>query len=156
LPPALLFAALGLALAFSDRKRLPLMMLITAAIAAPVSFVPFSHSWADGLFLGCWASVLLAGVVVHLPGGVGPRLAAILALDVGFWGGAVIAVAGHPLDLAISLPWVALAYPGAWLVKSKWQIAVKVLASWLIAVALLSATLQITTPTPGYVPDHMD
>jgi hypothetical protein len=41
-------------------------------------------------------------------------------------------------------------------VATKRQIVVKVFASWLIAIALLSATLQVTTPTPGYVPDHMD
>ena len=80
----------------------------------------------------------------------------MLAIDVGIWGGAVIAVAGKPLDLALSAPWLLLALPGGWLVRTKRQIAVKVLASWLIAVSLLVATLQITTPTPGYVQDHMD
>lgn len=156
LPPALLFAALGLALAFAPRRFVGWARLAVALQAVLVSFVPISHQWADPLFFGCWLSVLTCALVVHLPGGVGARLAIVLALDAGFWAGSVIAVAGKPTDLMIALPCVLLALPGAWLVARKWQIAVKVLASWLIAVALLAGTLQITTPTPGYVPDHMD
>ena len=156
LPPALLFAAFGLALAFAKRRSLLPAILATAVIAALVSFVPIGGQWADPCFLGCWISVLIAAVSVHLPRGLGPRLAILLAVDIGVWGGAVIAVAGKPLDLALSAPWLLLALPAGWLVRTKRQIAVKVLASWLIAVSLLAATLQITTPTPGYVQDHMD
>ena len=156
LPPALLIAAFALALAFAPRKIFVTAMIAMAIPAVLISFVPVGHQWADPLFFGCWVSVLACALVVHLPGGVGPRLAIVLALDAGFWAGAVIAVAGKPPDLLIALPCVLLAFPGAWLVAKKWQIAVKVLASWLIAVALLVGTLQITTPTPGYVPDHMD
>jgi len=156
LPPALLIAALGLALAFAPRKIFIPAMIAMAIPAVVVGFVPIGQQWADPLFFGCWASVLACALAVHLPRGLGPRLAILLALDGGFWAGAVIAVAGKPIDLLISLPCVLLALPGAWLVATKRQIAVKVLASWLIAVALLAATLQITTPTPGYVPDHMD
>ena len=156
LPPALLFAALGLALAFGPRKRFGWAILAAAVPALVVSLVPIGPQWADAMFLGCWISLVVTALCVHLPRGLGPWLAIALALNAGFWGGAVIGVAGKLIDLAISLPWILLALPGSWLVTSKRQIAVKVIASWLIAVALLSATLQITTPTPGYVPDHMD
>ena len=156
LPPALLFAAFGLALAFAQRRSLLPAILTAAAIAAVLSFVPIGSQWADPIFLACWISVLIAALSVHLPRGLGPRLAIVLAIDIGVWGGAVIAVSGKPLDLALSAPWMLLALPGGWLVHTKRQIAVKVLASWLIAVSLLIATLQVTTPTPGYVQDHMD
>jgi hypothetical protein len=156
LPPALLFAAFGLALAFAQRRTLLPAILTATAIAALVSFIPIGSQWADPIFLACWASVLVAALSVHLPRGVGPRLAMAMAVDVGACGGAVIAVAGKPLDLAIAAPWLLLSLPGGWLVHTKRQIAVKVLASWLIAVSLLVGTLQITTPTPGYVQDHMD
>lgn len=156
LPPALLFAALGLALAFAPRRILIWAALAAAVPALLLSFVPFGQQWADPLFLGCWVSVLAAAGAVHLPRGLGPRLAMLLALDVGVWAGAVIGVAGKPVDLAESLPCLLLALPGGWLVATRRPIVVKVFSSWLIAIALLSATLQITTPTPGYVPDHMD
>jgi hypothetical protein len=35
-------------------------------------------------------------------------------------------------------------------------IVVKVVSSWLIAVAVLAATLQFLPVTPGYMPDHLD
>ncbi len=106
--------------------------------------------------MGCWASVVIAAVSVHLPRGLGSRLAVALALNTGVWTGAVIALAGAPLDLAKSLPWVLLCLPGGWIVANGRSIFLKVAASWLIAVAVLVATLPVVTPTPGYVPDHMD
>ena len=156
LPPALLFAALGLALAFARRRHLAPCIALAAVLAVLVSFIPLGTQWRDPIFLGCWISVIAVAASVHLPGGVGLKLSLFLAADAGLWGGGVIAVAGKPLDLAESIPLVLLCLPGAWLVAGKRGIAVKVLASWLIAVALLAATLQLTTPTPGYVPDHMD
>ena len=156
LPPALLFAALGMALAFAPRRIRFWAALAAAAPALLMSFVPFSQQWADPLFLGCWITVLASAGSVHLPGGLGPRLAMLLALNVGVWAGAVVGVAGKPIDLAVSLPCILLSLPGGWLVATKRPIVVKIFSSWLIAIALLSATLQVTTPTPGYVPDHMD
>lgn len=35
-------------------------------------------------------------------------------------------------------------------------LAVKVVVSWLIAVALLNAALRLLPVTPGYLPDHVE
>jgi hypothetical protein len=35
-------------------------------------------------------------------------------------------------------------------------LALRVIASWLIAVAMLGALLQFLPVTPGYLPDHME
>lgn len=156
LPPALLFAAFGFALAFGPRRMLAPCLALMALVAIAFGFVRIGHQWQDAVFMGCWISVIIAAAVVHLPGGVGPRLALVLALNTGIWGGAVISAAGGSLDFIKALPCALVCLPGSWLVATKRQIVIKVLTSWLIAVALLSATLQITTPTPGYVPDHMD
>ena len=155
LPPALICAALGFALAYApQRARLvSLGLLVLAAGAA--SFLVLPTAWQDGIFLGCWASVVLAALAIHLPRGVGPRLAAALALNSGLWAGAVIASAGSRWDLAKALPAVLLCFPAAWLVATRRGIAVKVAASWLIAIAILAAALPLV-PTPGYKPDHMD
>lgn len=155
LPPALLCAAFGLALAFAPRRIAPyaLAILILAALAA--SFLIFPSSWQDGVFLGCWISVVLIALSVHVPRGIGPRLTLILALDCGFWVGAVIAAAGAKTDLLKALPLALLCLPGAWFVSTKRGIAIKVATSWLIAIAILSAALPLV-PTPGYKPDHMD
>jgi len=156
LPPALLCAALGFALAFAPRRAILPSLLALATCACAVVWRGLDASWRDGAFIGCWISVIAAAAAVHLPRGVPIWLAVALGLNAGAWAGAVIAVAGAPVDLARSLPAALLCLPGAWLVATGRRIALKVAASWLIAVALLAASLPLITPTPGYVPDHMD
>jgi len=46
--------------------------------------------------------------------------------------------------------------PAVWTVDRRVLIALRVVASWLIAVALLGAILQFIPVTPGYMPDHME
>ncbi|CAN5715460.1 hypothetical protein BH11PSE1_BH11PSE1_05150 [soil metagenome] len=100
--------------------------------------------------------MVITAATVHLPKGLNGPLALVLSLNAGVWCGAVIAAAGAPLDLAKAAPWVLLAFPGTWVVARGWGVGIKVLASWLVAVAILGAALQTTTPTPGYVADHME
>ena len=59
------------------------------------------------------------------------------------------------MDLAIALPCVLILLVGRPVVVGGWGIGVKVVASWLTAVAIL-ATMVSLTPTPGYVQDHME
>jgi len=109
---------------------------------------------AGGRFLGLLA--IASAATVHLPKGLGPRAALALSINAGFWSGAVIALAGSQLDLLKALPCAFVLLPAAWLVSRRAPIAVKVVASWLIAVAILAATLQFLPVTPGYMPDHME
>jgi hypothetical protein len=60
------------------------------------------------------------------------------------------------LDVAKALVCVLLVFPAAFVVDWRAPIIVKVVASWLIAVAILAATLQFLPVTPGYLPDHLD
>lgn len=46
--------------------------------------------------------------------------------------------------------------PAAWIVDRRVLIALRMVASWLIAVAMLGALLQFLPVTPGYMPDHME
>jgi len=46
--------------------------------------------------------------------------------------------------------------PALWIVDRRVLIALRVVASWLIAVAMLGAMLQFIPVTPGYMPDHME
>lgn len=156
LPPALLCAALGFALAFAPRRVILPALLALAAPAAFIAWLRVDPAWMDAAFVGCWISIIVAAASVHLPQRVSPMLAMVLAINTGVWVGAVIAVAGVPLDLAKSIPLVLICLPGAWLVGKGRQIVLKVGAGWLIAIALLVATLPMVTPTPGYVADHMN
>ena len=156
LPPALLFAALGLALTFAPQRAWVPSLAVLAATAAALTFAPVPLAWREGVFLGCWMSAIASAATVHLPKGLGPRAALALSINAGFWSGAVIALAGSQLDLLKALPCAFVLLPAAWLVSRRAPIAVKVVASWLIAVAILAATLQFLPVTPGYMPDHME
>ena len=48
-----------------------------------------------------------------------------------------------------------ISIPARWLARGKFNIAVKVVASWMIAIASLSLFVTLI-PTPGYKPDHME
>jgi hypothetical protein len=156
LPPALLCAALGLALAYAPRRAWGLSVVALALTAISLAIAPVPPSWLDGVFLGCWISVAASAATVHLPGGPSPRGAFALSLNAGFWSGAVVALAGSRLDLLTALLCVLVLVPAALLVGWRAPIVVKVVSSWLIAVAVLAATLQFLPVTPGYMPDHMD
>jgi hypothetical protein len=156
LPPALLAGALGFALAFAPRRVNAAAVGVFVITACLASLWKPDPGWIDAIFYACWGSVVMTALSVHLPRTIGLQLGLMLAANAGLWAGAVIAVAGVPLDLAKSLPWVLICIPAAWLIGRHFQIAIKVVASWLIAVSLLAAALPATTPTPGYVGDHME
>ena len=158
LPAALIFAALGFALSFAPRRvRAPALLVaaIAATLAAMLLDVPPGGSRAVLVYFACWASVVVAAASVHLPGGLPEGAAAALSLVCGTAAGAVVAEAGSLQNLALAVPAALVILPASWLVSSGRGIAVKVVTSWLIAIALLAAFLPIT-PTPGYAPDHME
>jgi len=106
--------------------------------------------------MGCWMSLAATAMLVHLPCGVRPRGALALSINAGLWSGAVIALAGSPLDLYKALLCVPVLLPAVALTVGRAPIVAKVISSWLIAVAVLAATLQCLPVTPGYMPDHLD
>jgi hypothetical protein len=155
LPAALLCAAAGLALAFVPRKAVAPALAILCAGAVAVSLVPTTGNMAELAFLGCWATILLFAASVHVPGGVPASLAIGASGFAGLCVGAVISAEGVPFDLVRSLPLSLAVILAAKIIDRGGQIAIKIVLSWLAAVALLAALLP-ATGTPGYVPDHMD
>ncbi|MBI3677329.1 MAG: hypothetical protein HY243_12020 [Proteobacteria bacterium] len=124
--------------------------------AIAVTFAPLPAAWLEAVFLATWISVAANAASVHLPGGITSRGALALSLNTGIWCGAVIALSGSRLDLVKALPCVFILVPAAWIVRRHTPIIVKVVSSWLIAVAVLAATLQFLPVTPGYMPDHLE
>jgi len=155
LPPALLCAALGFALAFVRGRRLGLSIGLLIFGAVLVEAIRFPLAWREAAFIGLWLSTIAAAASVHLPGGPPPKISLAFSLNAGIWSGAVISVSGQPLDLLKALPAVLFVLPAAWLVARQRGVFVKVAASWLIAISCLCAVLPLI-PTPGYMPDHMD
>ena len=155
LPPALLSAALGLALAYAPPRARSAAVLVLWIAAPLVALVSLAQHWEEAVFLACWAAVILAAASVHLPRGLSMQLALALALAIAVLAGMVSAVAGSLPTLLLALPWVLVTIPAAWLIAQGRGIGVKIVSSWLIAIALLSAALPLT-PTPGYEPDHLE
>jgi len=155
-PPALLFAALGLALAFAPRSVWAPSLLALCATLGAFSFLPVPQVWREGVFLGCWITVIATAASVHLVRGLSPGAALALSLNAGVWASAVVGLSGSRLDLLKALPCVLILWPASWVVRRHAAVAVKVLSSWVIAVAVLAATLQLLPVTPGYLLDHLE
>lgn len=156
LPPALLCAAVALALVFAPRRAwLPSLVTLTITTVV-LAALPIPREWLEGVFLGCWASVAATAVTVHVPRGITASSAVGLSFNAGLWSGAEVALAGSRLDIAKALACALLLFPAACIVDWRAPIIVKVVASWLGAVAILAATLQFLPVTPGYLPDHLD
>lgn len=146
--PSLLVAA-ALALLQPGTAAIALYVFATVLVAS-LTLPPQLGEW---VFLGCWSSVLLSAGCVHL------RRApphTVLAAYAGLWSGAVITLDGSRLDLLASLLVLLFLHPLARLGMARAPLVVKMAASWLVAVACLSALLQLLPTTPGYVPDHLE
>lgn len=155
-PPSLLAAALGLCLGFAPRGSRAIGLVLFAGTATTVSFVRLPGGALEGVFAACWASVILTAASVHAGSILGKAPALFLAVNAGIWTGAVIGMAGAPGDLLKALPWVLVAYPAIRIAPTRGAIALKIISSWLIAVAALAALLPFLPVTPGYLPDHLD
>ena len=156
LPPAILCTALGLALASADKKFWLLGILGGGAVAGAGMWIRLPASWPDAVFLGCWSSTVLNALRVHVAKPWSRTSTLLLCSNTGIWTSAVISVAGRKADLLLALPCTLALLPAAWAIRRGGSIAVKIVSSWLIAVAILAATLQFLSVTPGYLPDHMD
>jgi hypothetical protein len=156
LPPALLCAAAGLALAFAPRRVWLPSLLTLSVTTILLAALPIPREWLEGVFLGCWASLAATAVTVHLPRGMTASGALGLSFNAGLWSGAEVALAGSRLDIAEALACVWLLFPAAFIVAWRAPIIIKIVASWFVAVAILAATLQFLPVTPGYLPDHLD
>jgi hypothetical protein len=155
-PPALLFLALGLALAFSPRRAWRPSLLALLATLGAGAFVRVPQTWLEGVFFACWISVIATAASVHLGRGLKTWAAIALSLNAAVWASAVVSLSGSKLDLLKALPCVLIFLPAAWVVSRYASIPVKVVSSWVIAVAVLAAALQLLPVTPGYLPDHLE
>ena len=155
-PPALLFAALGLELAFAPREaRAPSLLALLLTLVA-LLFLPIPHAWLEGVFLACWISVIATAASVHLTRKLSASAALVLSINAGIWADAVTRLSGSPLDLLEALPWVLTLWPASWVMSRYGTIPIKVVSSWLVAIAALAAVLQLLPVTPGYMPDHLE
>lgn len=150
---ACLCGALGLALTFSKPRVTLLSLGIVAASALAAAL--FATAAAAPLAVpAAWLSVMATALAVYWPGGVGIVSGPALALNAGAWCGILIAGTGTP-DIALFMGLAGLAFPARRLAASRLALALRIAASWLVAVAALAIALPLVA-TPGYQADHSD
>jgi hypothetical protein len=155
LPSVMLCVALALPLGFASARTSAMAVAALLAGSACALLLPFAANHDDAIFAGCWISTLILAGCVHLPRGMNRATALVLGANAGVWAGLVAQAGGAASNLLIALPLVLLCLPARWLVQSGRGIALKVVASWLMAIAGMEVVLTLI-PTPGYKPDHMD
>lgn len=167
LAPSLLCAACGLALAFAPlpvRWTSAALAAVAAIAAVIVSAYLMRPAWtamaARQATHVCWFGVVVCAASVYLPVAVSrrfaPKVAPLLAAGVGLCCGVAMSGQGGGSGLLHALPCLLLSWPAAWLIDRGAAVAVKVVCSWLLAVAVLAATLAWLPVTPGYLPDHLE
>lgn len=155
LPLLLICATLGLSLALAPQRDAWLGVAAMAASALLLSLMPLSPSLSDTIFIGLWLSIIATAALTYLPRRFADRLTIAAGLNAGAWAGALAAVSDKRGELIIALVLALLFIPARWFTLRGYHIVIKVIASWMIAVASLSMFVSLI-PTPGYKPDHME
>lgn len=153
--PALLCAALGLGLAFQTMRTQWQSIAVLSLMAYLMAWVHFPQDWTDAILIMGLVSLIVTALSVLAPARLPAWLPLSLAANAGLWTGAVIAITAQTRDLALALPWVFLAFPARWVLTTPVHLGVKVVAGWLVAVAILGAGVSML-PTPGYKADHIE
>lgn len=154
LPLAFLCAALGLALAKTPVK-VAAMAIIALIVASSLSFavIPVAR-WETPAMLALWISAAITAGLAYLPRGMNGVWVFLASINSGLWVGAVAHSAGGGGGMAAAWLLVLLFLPAAWLLEKEMGVAVKIAASWIVAVSILAGMVAIS-PMPGYAPDHM-
>lgn len=154
LPVALLAAALGLALSYAGEKVARHACLAALGITVLVTLLPFGTVPETFAFTMICLGVIALAASVHIPAAQRSWLYFVLAAYAGLSAGMVTHVSDDTEGL-LALALVLLFIPGRLIVARGLGIGIKVVCSWLIAIAALEIGL-LFVPTPGYVPDHME
>lgn len=154
LPMLLLCFTAGLLLSLATQRTALLGFAGMVASGLIVSLLTLPADGSEPVFIGAWLSIIVTAALTYLPPRLSGRWAIPLAINAGAWVGALSSLSGHKRDLLLALPLGLVFILGRWVVARGLGLGVKVVASWMIAIATLSIFVSMT-PTPGYAPDHM-
>ena len=153
-PFMLMGVTLGVVLSRVEKRVAWAGLAIAMIGAAITALVPIGAAATDIIYGGLWLSMIVTAVLAFVPTAHVTRLTIIAAGNVGAWSGALAGLGGIRTGLLIALPFALLFVPGQWIVARGQDVAMKVVASWMIAIASLSLLVSLM-PTPGYKSDHM-
>lgn len=155
LPAILLCVIAGMPLVNASRRAAAtsVLLLLFAALTASALIVPFELRLA--VVVLCWGLVIVGALGVLRARPLPVTVTILFATAAGLSTSAMTALVGQLSVLALSLPWVAVWIPATLLAGSGRAIIVKVLASWILAVALLSTGLTLSQGVNSGS-DHLD
>ena len=152
LPAGILVLALALAISSAATATIRQCLLLLVATTALAGLFGAGFGSARLISPACWVSVIVTAAAAYLPRELPRPFALLLTVNAGLWCG-LLATGDRTAFAALALALLALL--GRKAVERGYAIALKVAASWLLAVAILALALPLFT-TPGNVQDHMD
>ena len=153
-PFLLIGFTVGLMLAFA-RPRETWIALAVLTAAALLSFALPTGLPEMTVFVALWGSMAAIAATTYFRVVRAPAVRIPLSLIAGLCIGTGAAYSEDGGGLALALLFALASFPGKWILARKFDIVVKVVASWMIAIASLSMFVSLM-PTPGYKPDHME
>lgn len=154
LPLVLLGLAAGIVLAHAPSRLRSIGFIAFAVLDGLVASVP-SVVAVDTAVVACWTSAAACALAIHWPR-TPARVVLVLAGASGVCAGALAAAGGVRPEGYVLLPAFASLALASWCLRHGARVAVHVVASWLIAVVLLVASLHALPVTPGDRPDHLE
>ncbi len=153
----LLLAVVAFALAFVA-SRIAFGAIVVCAASCVATILAVRMPAPGWVFAGCWSSLIVTALLVYFPQPLQrwPWLALLLAGNGGIWAALVVAVEGAARDALPILLTLAVIGPASLCLARGWVLAVRVVTSWLLAVALLVGAIPILVVHPGYVADHKE
>ncbi len=153
LPAAMTLMMVGLMLGSQPPKTALPAALAAAGLVVLCSLGALPLSADAGIFACCSATALLS-FAVYWPRLLPQRAVVVVALAGAVVAGLGLGVAPNPARSYPALFGLMTAVPALIAERYNFGIAARVVASWLIAVAVLAAVLPYVIAHPGYVPDH--
>ena len=153
----LLLAVVAFALAFVGRRIA--IAGIAICVASCIATILIERVPAPTrVFAGCWVSLIATALPVYFPQALRrwPKLALPFAANAGVWAALVVATQGAAMDVLPILATLLVIIPASLCVARGWPLAVRVVTSWLLAVALLVGAIPYLVVHPGYVADHRE
>lgn len=155
LPLATLCAALGLAMAKTPFKIAAMAIAVLIATSLLSYALMPTDRWETLALVALWVSAAITAGLTYLRRAADPVWILLASINAGIWVGVVADSAGGVAGIAWGLPLALLFLPAAWLLEKELGAAVKIMASWIVAVSILAGMVAIS-PVPGYAPDHME
>ena len=153
-PAAMVFAALGLMLAFVPRKTAAASILVAIVLAFLASRLQLDETANDAAIMLCCVAISVLAFRTYWPSPVQRLNGLAISAVAGIVSGTAIAASAPPSSIWQPMLASLVVVPAMAAVERGYAIVPRVVASWLVAVAILAALLPYVVAHPGYVPEH--